>query len=561
MSAQGFSSLTSLFIDLASYDELEMRMYAGKDSISYFVRRLMKSSWFSIMPVPQSNSGGSITSTSFSTGSNSSVPNLEHNITRSGDYMLNSWYRIQLGSVQACIPQVTGAFVANRDVTQMGNYSIRWTRNLGHWIFNETSITFNDLLAMRMDSYFLDYWNAYTLPAGKQSGYANMIGNIPELTNPLAWINSFVSSPANTPPAGTYLPGAVLNVPLPYGFFRDTGVTLPTAALPYNEMRIKTSTLNWQNLLIVDNWGELNDQACPQGTSRAAVTSDFANSLLQPGTQTSVTPVPPTLVQWQLYSTYAVVSNDERKRMGKAPRDILIEQVQTNSPNQVTLPTVGTLPPLPPLPLPISQQGQISFKLNFSNAVKAIFFGIENYTNPAEHANYTTVSPFPTSTGVIFTPMGINAAGNVANLFSDPVTGVILSYEGSNRSQMPVDYYSLVAPFYHAPSIPMETGYHLYPYSVDLYAIDPFGSTNYGKLTNVSFQWNLAAELSYSATGMSRLNATVTPQNVTTTLLAYNSTGAWNPGLFRTVCLAINHNFVRIAGGALGDNCLSSCAA
>src|SRR6185437_4636462 len=216
MAALGFSSLTSLFIDLATYDELESRLYSGKDALSYFVRRLMKSSWFSIMAIPQSAVSGNPSNSSFSNGSIAAVPNLEYNLTRSGDYMLNSWYRIHLGSVQACIPQVAGPFVANRNPQLMGNYSIRWTRNLGHWIFTETSVTFNDLLAMRLDSYFLDFWNAFTLPAGKQAGYGNMIGNVPELTNPLAWVNSFLPTPTTTPPAGTYLPGYVLNVPLPF---------------------------------------------------------------------------------------------------------------------------------------------------------------------------------------------------------------------------------------------------------------------------------------------------------------------------------------------------------
>ena len=239
--------------------------------------------------------------------------------------------------------------------------------------------------------------------------------------------------------------------------------------------------------------------------------------------------------------------------MGKAQRDICIEQVQTNAPTQISLPSVTTLPPLPPASLPTASQGQLQFKLNFSNAIKAIFFGVENYTNNAEHSNYTTVSPFPTQTGVIFAPMGINAGGNATNLFADPISNVVLSYEGSNRSQMPIDYYSLVAPFYHAPSIPLETGFHLYPYAADLYAIDPFGSTNYGKLTNVSFQWTLTSEVAYAATGLKALNPTVTPTNVNTTLLYWNSTGAWNPELFRSVCVGINNNFVRIVGGALGQ--------
>ena len=39
----------------------------------------------------------------------------------------------------------------------------------------------------------------------------------------------------------------------------------------------------------------------------------------------------------QVWANYAIVSNDERKRMACAPRDILIEQVQT-APRQAFAP-------------------------------------------------------------------------------------------------------------------------------------------------------------------------------------------------------------------------------
>jgi hypothetical protein len=53
-------------------------------------------------------------------------------------------------------------------------------------------------------------------------------------------------------------------------------------------------------------------------------------------------------------------------------------------------------------------------------------------------------------------------------------------------AQMGSDYFSLVNPYYSAPVIPFETGYHMYSYSLDFISLDPMGSTNYGKLTNVS---------------------------------------------------------------------------
>jgi hypothetical protein len=91
-----------------------------------------------------------------------------------------------------------------------------------HNLLQECSITFNDLVEARFDSYFFDFCAAFTIPAGKRNGYNNMIGNFEELTNPRA-------IGAN----GNSLPTAVLNLPLPFSHFRETGLSLPAAALPY----------------------------------------------------------------------------------------------------------------------------------------------------------------------------------------------------------------------------------------------------------------------------------------------------------------------------------------
>jgi hypothetical protein len=44
------NTLTSGFIDLATYDEPEKYMYGGAKSVSYFVRRVTKSTWFTVVP-------------------------------------------------------------------------------------------------------------------------------------------------------------------------------------------------------------------------------------------------------------------------------------------------------------------------------------------------------------------------------------------------------------------------------------------------------------------------------------------------------------------------------
>ena len=453
------STVTSGFIDLATFDEIEKYMYGGQDATAYFVRETRKSTWFTQVPVVLSRAAGS------------PAFNQEWSvaISRSGDYLLQTWLRLTTPTVTLASGNRFGA-----------DGRLRWTRNFMHNLIREACITFNDLVAARFDSYHLDFWAAFTVPAGKQNGYNNMIGNFDDLTGPHA--------------VGVAIPSFTLNLPLPFFYGRDSGVALPTAALPYNEMRINFSFRNWSDLLIVD---DLTPAAGVAPSVCAALTD------LEGG-------VAPTIGLCQVWANYAIVSNDERKRMACAPRDILIEQVQT-APRQTFNPSNNPNP---------------SYDIRFSHAIKVLFFAVRNTTNACEWSNYTAASPVPGATTVDFTPSGA----------VDPILQTSLVYENTARlSQMGSDYFSLVNPYFHAPVIPMETGYHSYSYSLDFICLDPMGSTNYGKLTNVS----IAPEASAGAVAGSGITAgTADP-----------AAGLNSAQTYEFVLTAVNNNIIRISGG------------
>jgi len=446
------SNVTSGFIDLATFDELEKYMYGGPDATAYFVRETRKATWFTQVPVCLSRATGNA-----AFGQDWSV-----NISRAGDYLLNAWLRLT-------IPAITVAGSASVD-------SLRWTRNLMHNLVEECALSFNDLTAARFDSYHLDFWAAFTTPAGKRNGYANMIGDVDDLFD----IHM----------AGTTIPSATLNLPLPFFFTRDSGVALATAALPYNEMRINFCFRDWTHLLIHDSIGVFG-----ANPSRPAVLADISGG------------VAPVISNAQVWANYAIVSNDERKRMGCAPRDILIEQVQT-APRQTFNPTTQPNP---------------SYDIRFSHAIKVLFFAVRNITTSSQWSNYTCASPVPTLNFVNFSP---SAA-------VDPIVQTSLTYENTQRlAQMGSDFYSLVDPWYNAPVIPTETGYHMYSYSLDFICLDPKGSTNYGKLTNVS----------------------ISPEASTTAVTAAAGGGAEESGAdyaqtYQFVITAVNNNIIRISGG------------
>lgn len=456
MSSATNSNVTSGFIDLATFDEIEKYMYGGPDATAYFVRETRKSTWFTQVPVALSKASGTA-----AFNQDWSV-----NISRAGDYLLQTWLRVT-------IPSVT---VSNNPVTP-GLVNVRWTQNLMHNLVRECSITFNDLVAARFDSYHLDFWAAFTVPAGKQNGYLNMIGNTTNLTEP-----------RNT------LPSVTLNLPLPFFYGRDSGVALPTAALPYNEMRLNFSFRDYTDLL-VGYTGVAGVTGVP-----IAATGDLTTT--------------PSISIANVWANYAIVSNDERKRMACAPRDILIEQVQT-APRQNFNPGTGG-------------NREPSFDIRFSHAIKVLFFAVRNTTCRSDWSIYTTASGFANGGNIDFEA---NAA------FVDPIESTSLIYENTARlSTMGSDYFSLVNPYYNAPVIPEKIGYHTYSYSLDFICLDPMGSTNYGKLTNVS----IIPRGSDGAVAASAGNST-TP-----------GTGFNQGQKYEFIITAVNNNIIRISGGALG---------
>lgn len=453
------SNLTSGFVDLSTFDELEKYLYGGPDAKAYFVRETCKSTWFTQVPVVLNQSSGQ-------TGFNQ---RWSSQITRAGDYMLNVWLRVTFPSVQ-----LTPAAIA-------AGLTLRWSRNPMHNLISESTLTFNDLRAEQFDNYVLDFWAAFTVPAGKRNGYDNMIGNIDDLTQP---------HPLGAFPAA--IPSVTLNLPLPFWMNRDTGIALPTASLPYNEMRINFCFRDYLQLLIVE------DTTAVAGTDpcRAVTAADLVTV--------------PVLTNVQTWANYALVSNEERERMGHGARDILIEQYQT-SPVQNFAPATNPQP---------------SFDIHFSHAIKALFWAVRNKTCAPNWSNYTTASPVIVGGVLDFTPPGTD----------DPITTTSLTYESTQRlSAMGSDYFSLVQPWFHAPVIPIETGYHLYSYALDFYCLNPQGSTNYGKLTNVS----------------------LAPVASALAITAANGTGAAGSGqdyvqTFDFIVVGVNYNIVRISGGAFG---------
>jgi hypothetical protein len=449
------SNIASTFIDLATFDALEQKLYSGLDSITYFVRQHKKATWFAQTPVVLSNASGTA-----DFGNDWSVT-----ISRAGDYLLHNWLSV-----------TTPALAPAADTANF------WVKNLMHNLVKEVSITFNDLTAMRIESTQLDFWAAFSTPASKKNGYRNMTGYGVETLSANGRDNVFLHG----------LDASVahkLQLPLPFFFTRDSGVSLPTAALPYNDMRINFTFRTAAELLTAFDLTGAAEAQIPAvlGTTTTVTNPSFGGKV-------------------SVWANYAVVSNDERALMGRVTREIVIEQFQSAP---ITNYTNG---------------GTSTYDIRFSSAVKALFFGLRR-----DHSDDTTVQ-----TGVGITGAGGDRlsgydtrvpANEAAGIYErkSPLETVTLLYENTTRlGSVPSAYFNSVNPYYHAQAIPSdEPGMHMYSYGLDLMSVDPTGSTNYGRLTNV----------------------TIVP---TETALAAANTD------WKIIVNAIVYNVAKISGGAFG---------
>ena len=437
------SNVTAAFIDLATFELLESSLYGGSDAITYFVREVQKCTWFSQIPVKLTSTGQA----NFGTETSWTV-------SRSADYLLGTWLRVQLPPIAANAADIQ---------------RLAYTDNLGHALIDKAELLFNDLEVQSFNSYDLDWYAALMVPGGKQAGHYNMIGQR---------AGTFQRDPNPAVAGPTTLSAGVINVPLPFFYTRDSGVALPTAALPYNDIKIRITFKKIQDVVVsFDADGNIQNNAVAAGT--------FTR---------------PKFDSAELWCNYAVVSNDERSKMGAGPRDIAIEQFQKSEHN-VEQPAVNAAFP------------DTTQQFSFNHSVKMIVFSVKNTTVPGFHSNYNAE----------------RANGADQQEFLETAT---LKYDNTERFQMDPSFFQEVQPYYHAASCPHGSsairnrlGYNMYSFALNPMSQDPNGSTNFGKLTNVSLK------------------------------LAFNSDAVRVDAHTRTARLlihALSMNIVRVSGGALG---------
>ena len=146
-------------------------------------------------------------------------------ISRNGDLIHRVYLQVELPSVKS----------------EASDY-FRWVNWVGHALIKNVEV---EIGGQRIDKHYGDWlhiWNELTQTAGKQRGYASMVGNVDRLFRP---VSNNTSAGANT---GTspqevaaqqgVMPRTTLFIPLQFWFCRNPGLALPLIALQYHEVKI-----------------------------------------------------------------------------------------------------------------------------------------------------------------------------------------------------------------------------------------------------------------------------------------------------------------------------------
>ena len=233
----------------------------GNPQITYFKIVYKRHTNFAIEPIEQSFSG----TADFG---KSSVTSL---IARNGDLMTKVYLKANV--------------VLRRLNNASGNFA--FVRRLGHAMIKEVEIQIGGSRIDRQLGEWMNIWHELSHSTAQEKGYAEMIGDTPELTE---------LTPNDK--------SATLYIPLYFWFNRNNGLALPLIALQYHDVRINFNFQSADKLIIQDNYPALQVQA--------------------------------QITDAILIIDYVFLDSEERKRFATNAHEYLIEQLQTPDEDSIT---------------------------------------------------------------------------------------------------------------------------------------------------------------------------------------------------------------------------------
>ncbi len=412
-------------------------------------------------------------------------------ISKNGDLIHKMYLSVQL-------PEI--------DCETSSSNKFRWLNWLGHNIIKKVYIEIGGQVIDEHYGEWLHIWNELSQKSGKQSGYANMVGNVPRLTQ-------VVQGNTNTDKTSSTIPATTLYIPLQFWFCRNPGLALPLIALQYNEVKI-----------IV----ELNDHnSCCWAVGKYKLT-------------------PPSLINASLFIDYIYLDTEERRTFAQQKHEYLIEQLQYNGQEILNTQTnkiklnfnhpikelVWVVQPISNIDLTYTNDlGGPQF-YNFTDNIDSTYFsGTPNdpmgggmtggnsnniswglpITNNASTTSNSIIAPISgqssttplTNTGFydITTPPVHGEApvsGEINMPLFDkgksPIISAKIQLNGHDRfSLRDGKYFNLIQPYQHHSNIP-STGINVYSFALYPEDHQPSGSCNFSKVDTSNLMFTLTKE-------------------------------------------------------------------
>ena len=361
-------------------------------------------------------------------------------ISRNGDLI----HRVYL---QATLPQV------QLQTTDGSGAQFRWLNWVGHNLINNVYV---EIGGQQIDKHYGDWmhiWNELTQEAGKQAGYAEMVGNVPSLVNVLiqgAETCDAPCAPSGTQPNGSAdvtscAPEYTLYVPLQFWFCRNPGLALPLIALQYHEVKV---------------WLEFNSLSnlCWDNTTNNVIQSRVATS---------------GLTSASLYVDYIYLDTDERRRFAQVSHEYLIEQLQFTGGESVT-----------------SSANKI--KLNLNHPTKELVWVVQRDSfvscdsgvidpykgqQPFNYTDYFDRSVFESG-------YSVTRVEGLAGV--NPVVTAKIQLNGHDRfTEREGKYFNLVQPYQHHTNIPA-VGINVYSFALKPEEHQPSGTCNFSRIDNAT---------------------------------------------------------------------------
>lgn len=242
-------------------------------------------------------------------------------IQRNGDLMLQTYLRVVMKEVKD--DKYTGRFA--------------WVRRLGHALIEDVSLLIGGSQIDKHYGTWMDIWYELTHDISQERGYAQMIGDTPEITE---------LSSAND--HGLIKPRFEMFIPLQFWFCRNPGLALPLIALQYHEVRMDFTIANKDHLFVATNVNVINGIADKDSQFK---TSDAYRSL---GIESA-----------EVLVNYVYLDSEERRRFAQVGHEYLIEQLQFTGAQTIN----GTAS---------TNRTQSQYDLNFNHPSKELIWALKS---------------------------------------------------------------------------------------------------------------------------------------------------------------------------------------